>query len=265
MSRSRAALTIAAICSVALLAGSRGPSHAAEAIGAEAVSDEEDSEDAWPPGPPPCFDLVVVARLVKQTYFPLDPLPDGGFTLDAGFYLDLEIERRLAGVESRTRLTVPIARHTEFPSHVKRLLLFLRRSPRGGYGVRGVSSQIVRDTGGRYVMPAARPLSPMDRPYNYLPVNANALLKPIRYDPAQAWWLEKNYLEGEQFCSDGAPARGGGVCSDPYGKGYVEPDLSLYPWGTMKEKWFVADRGLFVSDILKANAERRCSATDPFP
>jgi hypothetical protein len=226
---------------------------AAGSLATSAVAADNDG----PAPAPPCFDLAIVGRLVKQTYSPL-PRDPRAVVLDDRFSLDLAVEQRLAGREPRQRITAQVVMHTEFDKNVRWLLVFLRRLPGGGYSVLGLERDVVRDAAGRFVIPVPRPLSLSSRWYNYIPAGYIGLLRPIRYAPSQTWWLRRKELPTISTCIV-ADAGDKVICGEPYPDDKnARPDLGAFPWGTMKGDVLVADRGLFVTDIAKANAGRRC-------
>jgi hypothetical protein len=215
------------------------------------------------PPSPPCFDVALVGRLVKQTYVPggIEPSPDPDtVTLDSLFELGIVIEQRLAGEESRARITVPVAMHTKFSDNIRRLLLFLQRRPGGAYWVVGVYTSVIQDRAGRFVIPTPQRLSLKPfRWYNYIPSDYEQLLRPVRYAPARAWWLKRDWLDAIPQCEI-AQLDYKFICERPDFDGKkTQTDLAAYPWGTLKGDWMVADRGLFLTDLVKADAGLRCS------
>jgi hypothetical protein len=260
MTRGKLTLAMATIGSVVALASSSRLSHAAEVPAAQPIADHEDSEEALHPGPPPCFDVAVVARLLEQTPTPVPPSTD--WVVRWPWKLSLGVEQVLAGTEARQRLTVTHIMHVRYRSEVKRALLFLRRRPNDDYIVVGIELDVVRDRVGRFVMPlASPPWLPKD---SLIPAEYERLMRPIRYAPSQAWWLRRSELKTVPVCVD-SPTDYSKICTPPRAD---EPGARVkfdaYPWGKLRPGWMVAEQGLLVSDLVKADAKFRCPAPGGF-
>lgn len=186
---------------------------------------------------PPCFDLAVVARVMRQTPTPFPDAPEGVIVMSWPWNLSVAIEQRLAGREARKRINVAAIMHTEFNHEIEHFLMFLKRRP-DGYALVRMQYEIVEDASGRFVMPLAQPLSPDTLSENDLfPADYLRLLRPVRYRARDAWWLQKPHL-------------------DQNDNGDV--DINAYPWSKMKNGRVIADRGLRLSDFVNALSDRRC-------
>lgn len=151
------------------------------------------------PEPDPCFDVAVVARLVRQTPEPFPDDPDV-IVMRWPWILDFETEQVLIGRESRTRFQAMLPMHAEFRRDIEHFLLFLRRDPQWGYRVVDRSMDVVSDRRGRFVIPVERPIEREDlRPASWIPASYESYLRTIRYRAADAWWLNNRYVEQEDI------------------------------------------------------------------
>lgn len=181
---------------------------------------------------PDCVDAVIVAKLVREN--PTD-LPDAGpdeIVIRWPWVLTFEVEEVLAGRLSRDTITVVASMHTGFNPEIRHHLLFLRKGERGRFRLVAHEYKVVQDRRGRFVVPVAEPIgSDWLEPEGWVPGDYEKHLRPLRYSPRDAWWLDEPY-------SDPADA-------DP-------------AWAYVKNGSLVAKRGLPLDDLKSSLAARAC-------
>lgn len=127
--------------------------------------------------------------------------------------------------------------HAKINPEIRRALFFLKGSRAKGFDVAGVLTDIVSDNRANLIMPLAKPLSmAWFFPNTFIVRDYQRLLRPIRYKSSDAWWLKAR------------------LADDPRS---VDP--ADYEWGHLQGGSIVADRGILISDLMKAAESYRCS------
>lgn len=148
------------------------------------------------PEPERCFDVAVVARLVRETPGPIPDLGSDVIVMRWPWVLEFEIEEIAIGEEDRRRLSVSASLHAGFSSQVRHFLLFLRRDLELGYVAEDIVVTVLRDRRGRFVIPVDGPIGDDElRPSGWVPASYESYLRPIRYRGRDAWWLSEPYLD----------------------------------------------------------------------
>jgi hypothetical protein len=181
---------------------------------------------------PRCFDVAVVARLVRETPEPIPDLGPDVIVIRWPWVLEFETEDVVIGRVDRRRLRVTASMHTNFNQQIDHFLLLLRRDPDRGYIAEDIIVNVVRDRRGRFIIPFDGPVEEEGlRPEAWLPANYESYLRPVRYRNLDAWWLSEQYVDDES------------LAETPPG------------WHTWRDGRVVALRGLYLSDLPSMMAQ----------
>lgn len=185
-----------------------------------------------------CFDVAIVATAPRYKWYPIKHDRPDEIILDSPVRITFDVEEVLTGYEPTGTVDVFTTLHTDFNPKIRHFLLFLRRRESEGFSLAHMSLTIVEDRNGDFAWPVARPLNPSYwNDDDFIPRNYESLLKPIRYRPADAWWLSPTYVRDEP--------------SEPV-------SVSDYPWGRLDHGRIVALRGLRVRDLVRTVSSHRC-------
>src|SRR5262245_4390765 len=75
-----------------------------------------------------CFDVAVIARVVRYVPTELPQLEGGAIAMRWPWYLDISVEEVVVGAEARQRLRLMMVLHGEFNSEVEYFIFLLRKS-----------------------------------------------------------------------------------------------------------------------------------------
>jgi hypothetical protein len=176
----------------------------------------------------PCYDIAVIASVVKTKYAELPEEP-GFINMDVRWFYDVEVEQLLIGDESRQRLKVTVVAHQRYHSRIEHFLFYLKRTDRT-YQIVGADSRIVEDSRGRLVLLLDRPA---DASRWFAP--DPSLIKPVHYRASDAWWLQE--------------------------PNYVDPRPIDPAWARRKGRRVIALRGVAIDDLarlLRARPINQC-------
>ncbi|WCM27188.1 hypothetical protein NDN01_24930 [Sphingomonas sp. QA11] len=185
----------------------------------------------------PCFDVALVASAPRYHWL---PVPDGeGIILRSPVRITFDVEEVMAGRLAGSTVTINTGLHTRYNSRIRYFLFYLKSDGSGGYRIVEMSDSLVRSRDGSFVIPVTAPFAPPPEADDLNPPpDYEKLLRPIRYDAADAWWLQSSDLETR---ADGSIA------------------TEAHPWGVVRKSGILAPRGLRVDDVVKSIANRRCS------
>jgi hypothetical protein len=175
-----------------------------------------------------CFDVAVVASI--ERYRPTDiwdaqrALGDDVIVMYWPWFLDIEVEKVVVGVERRSRLRVTALLHAQYIAEISRFLLLLRREPDGSYFVVGRDPYIVRDHRGRLVRPVEGPDS-VGMLADWADGDLTRWLRPVSYAAHRAWW------NGQERSAE------------------LTEDSGLAGWSVVRRGRLVARRAFYLSDL----------------
>jgi hypothetical protein len=198
------------------------------AVSAGAFAQETTTES-----PAACADSVVMADITHYDPTPLPEREQGVFVIRWPWKLTAVVRENLAGAKTPRRITIRASLHVEFNPQIKHFVMFLGKGSGREYTLEGFEYRFIRDARGRHMMPIEAPMNTgWLSPEGHLPSNYEALLRPVKYRAKDAWWLK-------------LPT-------------FVKKDPTDYPWGTVHGDYIVADRGLFLTDMLAHLKASRC-------
>lgn len=175
-----------------------------------------------------CFDVAVVASI--ERYRPTDiwdaqrAAGDDVIVMYWPWFLDIEVEKVVVGVENRPRLRVTALLHAQYIPEISRFLLLLRREPDGSYFVVGRDMYVVRDHRGRLVRPVEGP-DAVGMLADWADGDFARWLRPVSYAAHRAWWNRR--------------ARPVELTEDPGRSG----------WSVVRRGRLVARRAFYLSDL----------------
>lgn len=180
-----------------------------------------------------CFDLAVIATNPTYRWHPVDAGPDE-IVIRTPVSIRFAVEQVFAGAISYRHVDVGASLHTQFNPAIKRFLLFLKKESNGKYSLQQMNHELVRERSGQLVWPIAAPLDPSYTASGFIPSDYEALMRPIRYNSRDAWWLVTP--------SDVDP-----------------PSADEYRWGRLdNDRIITASRGISATDLVAAAAKKRC-------
>src|SRR5690349_18100386 len=71
----------------------------------------------------PCYDIAVIASVVKTKYAELPEEP-GLINMDGRWFYDVDVEQLLIGDESRQRLQVTVVAHQRYHTRIEHFLFY---------------------------------------------------------------------------------------------------------------------------------------------
>lgn len=176
-----------------------------------------------------CFDLAILAGLPEETMVEGSSDPDDiiGHPL---WILKIDVDQVLIGQVPSPDIETTVRKHTRLNPEIRYLLFIMRENPDGRYDLLDAETYIIQDSHGRFVMPLTSPPSEdWLYPYGAIPASYQKLLKPLEYDPTDAWWL-----------------------TDAHDREIEELDPE---WGTISGRTIIAKRGLYLDDWANAMRE----------
>lgn len=183
-----------------------------------------------------CFDLAVIATTPRYHWHAAEAGPDE-IIIRSPVSVRFLVNQVLSGVLRVSHIKVETSLHTRFNPDIKQFLLYLKKEENGSFSLQEMHYQLVYDRAGRLVWPIPAPLSPSYMENGFKPANYEALMRPIRYRPKDAWWLT-------------TPPD-----VDP-------PSADEYSWGKFdKSGTITATRGIRAIDLVSAASEKRCKAS----
>lgn len=186
---------------------------------------------------PRCYDVAVVARLIRETPEPFPDLGPDVIVIRWPWILEFETEEVVIGRVDHQRMRVTASMHTNFNRQIDHFLLFLRRYPDGRYVAEDIVVNVVRDRRGRFIIPLEAPIASEElSPEGWLPASYESYLRPVRYRSRDAWWLSEQYLD-DDYLAETPPG-----------------------WHIRRDGRVVALRGLYLSDLPTMMAQE-ASAT----
>ncbi|WEJ98262.1 MAG: hypothetical protein P0Y59_15060 [Candidatus Sphingomonas phytovorans] len=187
----------------------------------------------------PCFDVALVASAPRYRW--LSVPEDDDIIIRWPVRITFDVEEVIAGRVAGSTVTINTGLHTRYNSRIRYFLFYLKSDRSGGYRIVEMSDSLVRSRDGSFVIPVTAPFAPPPEADDLNPPpDYEKLLRPIRYDAADAWWLQSSDLETR---ADGSIA------------------TEAHPWGVVRKSGILAPRGLRVDDVVKSIANRRCSGS----
>lgn len=182
-----------------------------------------------------CFDIAIIATTPRYHWFPAQAGHDE-IIMRSPVSARFSVKQVISGKYSWHQVDVITSLHTKFNPSIKNFLLFLKIEENGKYSLQELNYQLVRDHMGGLVWPIPAPLDPSYTEGGFTPANYEALMRPIRYRPRDAWWL----LTPSDVDS---------------------PSADEYSWGQLdKRGTIIASRGISAVDLVAAAGEKRCKA-----
>jgi hypothetical protein len=183
------------------------------------------AQDKTPEESRTCVESVVIADVTHYDPNPLPEHEEGVFVTRWPWTLTTVVRQHLHGPKTPRRISVRASLHTQFNPEIQNLVMFLSKGEGRQYWLEGIEYRFIRDSRGRLVMPVEAPLPEgWLQPEGFLPANYEALLRPVKYRAKDAWWLELPTL--------------------------FKKEPADFPWGTVRGDYIVADRGLYLKDML---------------
>ena len=181
-----------------------------------------------------CYDAVVVARIADSIPTPIPDDPDA-IVMRWPWHVEVDVDQVVMGRLPLGPRNVMASLHNDLPE--ESYLLFLRRRGDGRHWIEHWSP-VVEDRRGRFVILANKPFEPSQlEPTGWLPGNYENWLRPVRYQPRDAWWLMGSAAGGNPRTTPG--------------------------WSRRIRDGVLALRGLYVDDLPRLFGERARCASSP--